>query len=228
MKLTLVEKRAETSSVTSFFFQSESPLTWRAGQFLRYNLPHENADDRGSVRYFTIASAPFERLIRLTLRIDNGRLSSFKQALNQLKISDYIEAKGPSGSFTVADTNQAYVFLAGGIGISPFRSILLDLDHRGSPLNAWLLYANRDQEIVFKQEFDDLSCRQESFRVRYLIDPERLNAAAVRQDVADFDSRIFYLSGPEPMVKVLEGELASLGVKPEMIKKDYFPGYVKV
>lgn len=130
MGLTLLEKHPEAGDATSFIFKPETPLVWQAGQFLHYNLLHQNPDERKAERYFTIASAPFEQNIWLTTRhMEKG--SSFKAALFALPIGGNIEANGPEGDFVVNDLAREFIFIAGGIGITPYRSILLDLDQRG-------------------------------------------------------------------------------------------------
>jgi ferredoxin-NADP reductase len=139
MKLILVSKRPETTDVTSFLFRSDAPLKWQAGQFLHYSLPHPDTDDRGIARYFTIASVPFEGHVMLTTRFASERSSSFKRALRQLPVGAGVEVSEPDGDFVIGDPADQHVFIAGGIGITPFRAILLDSDHRGLPINATLL-----------------------------------------------------------------------------------------
>jgi len=125
--------------------RSSAPLKWQAGQFLHYSLPHPAADDRGITRYFTIASAPFEGHVMLTTRSAAERSSSFKRALRQLPVGAAVDVGEPDGDFVVGDPGDEHVLIAGGIGVTPFRAILLDLDHRELPINATLLYANRSQ-----------------------------------------------------------------------------------
>ena len=95
MKLSLVTKRPETGDVMSFMFRSDTPLSWQAGQFLHYTLPHPDADERRITRYFTIASAPFEKHVMLTTRFASERSSSFKRALRQLPLGSAVEVGEP-------------------------------------------------------------------------------------------------------------------------------------
>ena len=106
MKLTLVAKRREADDVSSFLFTSETPLSWRPGQFLHYRLPHADADERGTTRYFTIASAPFEREIMLTTRFARDRSSSFKRALQQLPPGATVDVDPPDGDFVIDDRGE--------------------------------------------------------------------------------------------------------------------------
>ena len=128
MNLRLIERHSETNGVLTFTFEPEQPMVWQAGQYLHYTLRHDQEDDRGSERWFTIAAPPFERRPRITTRLA-AESSSFKQALGRLPLGGVIEADGPEGDFVVDDPEHDYVFIAGGIGITPFRAILLQLDH---------------------------------------------------------------------------------------------------
>jgi ferredoxin-NADP reductase len=225
MKLTLISKRPETEDVTSFLFRSDAPLKWQAGQFLHYSLPHPDADDRGIERYFTIASVPFEGHVMLTTRFASGRSSSFKRALRQLPVGAAVEVSEPDGDFVVGDPADQHVLIAGGIGVTPFRAILLDLDHREMPINATLLYANRTPDFVYKAELDRLASRHPGFVVRYLVSPERVSHASIRAVAPDLATPTFHVSGPEPFVESVGSMLSGLGVPDAHVKRDYFPGY---
>src|SRR3989338_6724385 len=125
--LTLEKIINETPEVKSYYFVADAPINFKAGQFLKYFLSHPESDQRGVSRYFTISSAPQEKTIMMTTKFVPGDGSSFKQALLKIAPGDHIEAEGPSGSFTYQDHLQEVVFVAGGIGITPFRAILMDL-----------------------------------------------------------------------------------------------------
>src|SRR5919204_5812790 len=157
MKLTLKDIHPEASDVTSFLFAPDNGLEWQAGQYLRYTLPHPDEDDRGIQRYFTASSAPHERHVRLTTRRAAERGSTFKRALFALEPGTTVEADAPAGSFTIDEPNGRYLLVAGGIGITPFRAILADLARRDRPPPGKLLYANRNDEIVFRGELDRLA-----------------------------------------------------------------------
>lgn len=130
MLLTLVEKIKEAEGVISFVFKPEMPFSWKPGQFLHYTLPHRKSDERGFERFFTIASAPYEQVVYITTRLAKEKGSSFKKALSSLKPGETIEAVGPDGNFVVDDPTEELIFIAGGIGVTPFRAILLDFEHK--------------------------------------------------------------------------------------------------
>jgi ferredoxin-NADP reductase len=191
---------------------------------LHYTLPHA-ADDRGQERWFTVASAPFEGEVMITTRLTAPKGSTFKSALQALKIGDTIQADGPEGDFVVGDQSAPYVFIAGGIGITPFHSILKEADRAGVKLKATLIYGNRDKNIVFKDELDAFASRNPGLAVHYLVDPERINEESVKKLVPDLSVPLFYVSGPEPMVKAIAEMLEKIGVPKERLKLDDFPGY---
>lgn len=227
MNLTFSSKRQESNDVTTYIFNSPNPVQWQAGQFIEYQLPHEAADDRGPSRYFTISSAPHENVVQITTRLAGQEGSTFKLALDRLEAGQAIEASEPMGEFVIEDATASYVFIAGGIGITPFRSILLDLAHKQQPVNIILLYANRNDEFVFKPELDSLSSQFENFRVQYFADPQKIELKDIQQAATDLgaDDVHYYISGPKPMVGHFRKELRESGVEKSQIKTDYFPGY---
>lgn len=228
MKVKLVEKKQEASDCISFIFEPEQAFEWQAGQYLRYTIPNPNPDDRSIQRYFTISAAPFEKHIMLTTRFAGEKGSSFKKDLHDLEIGAEIEVEGPMGNFIISDPNAHYIFLAGGIGITPFRSILLELEHNNLPINVSLFYANRNDEIVFKEIFDNLATANPGFKVKYIIEPERIDGEFLKHNIADLNSPFYYISGPKPMVEGVEKTLTELGVAEEKLKHDYFPGYTGI
>lgn len=225
----LIERRTEVPGVETFIFEPSEPISWKAGQFLHWVLHHEPTDERGSDRWFTVSSAPFEGTPHLTTRFledgVDGQQSSFKKALKELQVGSVaMEVSDVDGDFTVDDPTVDAVFIAGGIGVTPYRAIIKQLDHEGANIKALLLYGNRDENIPFKAEFDEVASRQPGFKVNYLVGT-KLDAAAVQAAVPDLAKPIFYVSGPEPMVEALQESLKGLGVPPEHLKGDWFPGY---
>lgn len=235
MNLMLVNKRQEVENVQSFSFKIDPEINWKAGQFMRYIIDDPHPDERRNYRFFSISSAPFEKNITLTTRFAPLNGSSFKRDLRNLNIGDKIEATGPSGDFVVEDpderslsANKSYVFIAGGIGITPFRSITLDLDHKNQPVNITLLYANRTPDFIFKQELESVQKRHPEFKIEYFVDPVRIDEAAINSALSTLNSPLFYISGPEPMVEVFEDMVYKMGVPKKLVKRDYFPGYTTI
>ena len=224
MKLTLRTTKQETSDTISFIFTPERPLRWKAGQYLHYTLDHPKPDDRGVKRYFSIASAPHEEHVMLTTRFA-PKGSSFKQALKKFQPGDVIEAREKGGDFVLDHRRKIFVFIAGGIGITPFRAILLDLDRHRKPLNIQLLYASRNDDFPYRKELETLKKGHPEFRIDYVASPNRLDEKTIAQLVPDLEKPAFYVSGPEPMVESLDKILKKLGVSKKRVKNDFFPGY---
>jgi glycine betaine catabolism B len=224
MKFTLSATKQEANDTFSLIFAPEQPLQWKAGQLLRYVLNHPNPDHRGVERFFSIASAPHEKHVMLTTRF-SSESSSFKKALRNLRRGDVIEAHDLEGDFVVDDPKKTFVFIAGGIGITPFRAILLDLDYNKKPLNVQLLYANRDNDFPYRKELEALRTRHPEFRIDYVTSPNRIDEKSISQLVPDIQNPMLYVSGPEPMVESMDETLKTIGVPEERIKNDFFPGY---
>lgn len=228
MKFVLHNKKEAAPNIISFIFKPNYPFVWKAGQFLRYYLKDPKADERGVHRYFTIASAPYEDVIMLTVRFDPNDGSTFKKGLKNLKPGQTIEAEGPGGQFILDDPQKKYVFITGGIGITPFRSILLDLDHKSLPINVILLYANRDENIVFKEELEALLTKHPNFKIYYFVDPQRIDEQTIHHLASNFQHPIYYVSGPKPMVEAMENILDGMDIPKDRVRKDYFPGYEEI
>ncbi|QEY58240.1 FAD-dependent oxidoreductase [Pseudomonas sp. C27(2019)] len=225
MKLTLIGRKVEAPRVESFVFNPAEPVEWKAGQFIQCVLEHEPMDSRGEERWFTIASAPSEKKLMITTRFANENGSSFKTALHALQIGETIEMSDLDGEFVIEDQTQSYVFIAGGIGITPFYSILKEADHAGVKLNATLLYGNRDDGIAFQQELQGFAENNPNLIIHHIIAPQRIDERLIRKVVADIQKPLFYVSGPEPMVESLGEVLKGMGVADDHLKQDFFPGY---
>lgn len=225
MKLTFQKSFPRESDARSFIFQPDESVTWQAGQYTHFALPIENPDDRGDDRWFTISSAPSEGYVMITTRIYNEKVSSFKQALMALKPGFAVEADAPEGDFVVEDTDRNYIFVAGGIGITPIRSILKEADTNGIKLKATVLYANRTEDAVFKTELAELQAKNPDLKIEYVIDPEKLDEERLKRAIDAVENPFVYISGPEPMVEALVKTVAGLGIAEENIRHDDFPGY---
>lgn len=225
MKLPLSHKEPLEGDVVSFVFNPPEGFTWVPGQYMKYTLPHNNPDDRGTERWFTIAAPSYEGKVRITTRIVQDHPSSFKQALMQLQPGDTIEADAPEGDFVLTDQNAGYVFIAGGIGFTPFHAILAELDHKGEMPKIQVLYGARDASPVFHQELSEFTEKYPQLKVDYVVDPQRVNEDIVRQHVSDLTMPLVYISGPEPMVEAFDTMFKGMGVPETHMHNDYFPGY---
>ncbi len=234
-RLVLTLESIEQSAVDSydFIFRSPRRFAFRAGQYLEWTLGLDRPDNRGNRRYFTIASAPTEDSLRLGVKF-YPRSSAFKQALAMMTPGSTIHASQLAGDFTLpADPQTKIAFLAGGIGITPFRSMLQYLIDSRERRPIILLYgvetqrdvAYRDVLFAAKRELGIstvLAVARDAEGRQY---PGYIDARLVRLAIPDYLERIFYISGPQVMVKALREELRAMGVRRSKIKVDYFPGF---
>jgi ferredoxin-NADP reductase len=225
MKLQLVGAKDREGNVREFVFKPTEQLNWQAGQYMHYVLPHADADVRGDERWFTNSAAPSEGEVRITTRIDHEHGSSFKRALQALQPGDEIEADGPEGDFVLGDVSRNYIFVAGGIGITPIRSLLTEAAAKDLQPNATVLYANRNDQIPFRDELTVLQSKNPNLTIRYVIEPERLDDDLLRSTLDAVENPLVYISGPEPMMKALAQQIHALGVSADNIIADEFPGY---
>jgi ferredoxin-NADP reductase len=227
MKLTFIKQQPETPDVITFSFQPEQPITWQPGQFIKYQLPLNPSDERGENRYFTISSAPFEQEVHITTRIAAEHGSAFKSGLLHLQPGDHIEASEPMGEFIVDQPQAGHVFIAGGIGITPYRSIIAQAVHDQQMPNIALLYANRNDQFVFKSELEQAAATYPSLFIEDFIEPRRIELADIQQAAQKLNkpTTYYYISGPKPMVEGFKQTMIDAGISADLIKTDYFPGY---
>ncbi|MGH8412142.1 MAG: FAD-dependent oxidoreductase, partial [Pseudomonas sp.] len=212
----------------TFVWESETPLQWQAGQYLYYTLSHDNPDDRGIKRWFTIAAPPFEGNPRITTRFAGEKGSTFKATLHELQVGETIEATEPEGDFIVESTERPIVYIAGGIGITPYRAILLQLDHDGADIQGCLLYANRNDEYPFKDELEAVAERHAGFSISYFADPQHIELEDIQKAASELTNPLYYISGPKPMVEGYKDKLVAAGIPEADIKLDDFPGYENI
>jgi ferredoxin-NADP reductase/Na+-translocating ferredoxin:NAD+ oxidoreductase RnfD subunit len=236
--LKLKRKHKVSPEIIDFVFTPSQRLAFAPGQYLELTLAHAHPDSRGARRYFTIASSPTEESIRFGVRFYE-RGSSFKQALRALDGRARLLAGQVAGDFTLPrNPAQKLVFIAGGIGITPYRSMLKYLLDTKQQRDVALIYANRTaDEIAYR---DVLSEAQATLGVKViytLTDPAaiprdwpgkrgRISEDLILEAAPDYRERAFYLSGPPSMVRAYERVLKQMGVKRRQIKKDFFPGLV--
>ena len=220
--LTLTSKENLADNVWAFRFEADTPISWTPGQFIRIELPHDNPDDEGTKRWFTISSTPHDSYIQITTRVTS---TSFKQALAALPIGSTINlVEQPDGDFVWQESEKPLVFIAGGIGITPFYSMLKARGHSGQPVLATLIYNGRTDELPFKVEFEEASRRHPEFKVHYVIG-EQLTTEKLTELVPNISSSQVYISGAESMVEALGKQLEESGLANDNLHQDFFPHY---
>ncbi len=238
VSLKLKKKTKLAPDILDFVFAPSQRLTFVPGQYIECTLEHPHPDSRGNRRYFTLASSPTEDALRLGVRF-YPRGSSFKRALAAMSGRGTMVAGQVAGDFTLPSDHQRKVALiAGGIGITPYRSMLKYLVDTRQRRDVAVLYANRYAgEIVYR---DVLEAAQKAFdaKVAYTLTERsaipkdwhgykgRITDRMIASAIPDYRERAFYISGPPEMVRATERVLHALGVHRSHIKKDFFPGLV--
>lgn len=222
MKVVFDHKKAAAENIYTFHFWPEQPLRYVAGQFIELYLPHQKADDRGIKRWFTLSSSPSEELLSITTKFSPLKSSSFKSTLQNLSPGVKLKMQPPMGDFVLPkDPSIPLLFVAGGIGCTPYRSMIKYLQDTGESRDITLLYAaNSDKEIAFKDVFVKLGDNFRPLVGEHLTAQKILNQA--------IDSHYIYLSGPEPMVEDLDKEIKKAGFDPNHIRTDFFPNYQSI
>lgn len=236
--LQLKRKSKLAPDIVDFVFKPSQKLAFLPGQYMELTLAHPHADSRGNRRYFTLASSPTEDVVRLGIRFYE-QSSSFKKALYGVDGRTKIVGTQIAGDFTLPrDPQQKLVFIAGGIGITPFRSMLKYLLDSQQRRDIVLFYANKTvDEIVYKDVLNAAHTKLGVKTFYTLTDMAamphnwpgfvgRISEQMILETVPNYKDRTYYLSGPPDMVKAYERVLKNLQVRNDQIKKDYFPGLV--
>jgi ferredoxin-NADP reductase len=205
-----------------FIFAKPKGFDFIAGQYLEWTLEHKDVDIRGNRRTFSIASSPTESELRIGTKIPE-QPTSFKRALRDMKPGKTIRLSKLSGTFTlpVASTKHV-VLIAGGIGITPFRSMLQHLIDTGQHQTMSLIYvAATADDFRYKEIIE--AAAPHGVAVQYLTGV--VDATAFQKALPDITSKTFYISGPNKMVNHYRDILRSRGVAGNDIKSDFFAGY---
>ena len=263
IELTLLEKdKVEGTEVTSFKFrkqnddhdnqgpQNKTPFTYTAGQFAFFDIGGVYNDPKGPIRHFTISSSPTENFIMFSTRI---RDSPYKQRLLTLEKGAKVKIRGPEGQFVLhEDYSKPAVFLSGGIGVTPFRTMIKYATDKQLPLKIVMFDSNRNRDnILFRKEFDEWVKVNKNLKIIYTISEEnqhgsqspsstaqsdtdwkgeygRIDKAMILKyiDTNTLNNSIFYVCGPPSMLKAMQALLEEeLEIPKEQIRVEEFTGY---
>ena len=235
MQVIFDHSEPEADNIRTFYFKPEQPVSYTAGQFTELTLPHESPDDRGMRRWFTLSSAPAGEFLTITTKYaGDDKSSSFKKALFGLKPGIELRMDEPMGDFVLPKLVQTpLIFVAGGIGVTPFHSIFSWLAETNETRPIRFLYGVRSEdEIIFQPTFE----RANQHATIVVSDPSpawggergRLNAELILGLEKPSDDTLIYISGPEPMVEDLVKELRTAGVDKRQLVTDDFPNYTSI
>lgn len=221
----------------AFHFDKPAGFDFRAGQAADITLinPPET-DAEGNIRTFSIVSAPFEDRLTFATRM---RDTAFKRVLKSTPLGTSVKISDPSGSLTLhKNSSKAGIFLAGGIGITPFHSILREAAHDKLPHLLYLFYSNRrPEDAAFLDELYDLQKLNPNFRfVPTMTEMEKskrkwagktgfIDSRMLTETLSSLQGPIYYIAGPPAMVAGMRQMLISAGADEDDIRTEEFAGY---
>lgn len=229
----LIKKEKNSDDAWNFHFERPLGFTYQAGQYIKMKLDIENPDDRGVTRYFTLSSSPTDDFLMVTTRILK---STFKMKLGELKVGDTVHMRGPWGDFVLSEDDKPRVFIAGGIGMTPFHSMLryVGESNINVPILLFVSYKTPGQ-ILYRNELEKITRKHKNIQIittitkpegtRWIGATGRINTELLRKHIANLHENIYYVAGPDPMVEEMEKLLEGTGIKKEQILTDGFPGY---
>jgi ferredoxin-NADP reductase len=236
-KTTLRRKEEIAEGTMAFHFEKPEGFTFKAGQFGDFTLINPSETDaEGNIRGFSLASAPYEGDLMFATRM---RDTAFKRVLRTMDIGTEVSLDAPYGSFTLHNNSSIpAVFLTGGIGVTPVRSIVLQAAHDSLPHKIFLFDSNRKPEdSAFLNELREtqqinpnyifIGTMTEMEKSTRQWDGENgyINKAMLEKHVGDLTLPIYYLAGPASMVTAMRKTLNEAGVDDDNIRTEEFSGY---
>jgi glycine betaine catabolism B len=217
-------------------------IDYTAGQYAFFKLDRISGDAKGPIRHFSIASSPTEQdHILISTRI---RDTQYKQKLASLKEGAKILVWGPEGDFVLHDDySKPAVFLSGGIGVTPFRSMIKYATDKQLPIKITMFDSNKNQQnILYKEEFDRWADQNKNFKVIYAVTEEeqeainsnwsgergRIGKLMLERHLSkgEIGSAIFYICGPPGMLKAMQELLQKeMQIPKDRFKVEAFTGY---
>lgn len=232
----LLHRETLAGEIMLFRFQKPQGFNFAAGQFCYVTMPDLGFHDREGLRKpFSIASSPLEKELIFAARITE---SAFKKTLREMPIGASVALDTPLGLFTLPKSTAApLVFLAGGIGVSPFRSMMRYAADASAGHTITLLYSSRvPEEAIFLDEFRSIAKQNHRMAVVVTITRPggsgekwtgltgRVSAEMIREQCGDRSGAIYYVSGPPVMVDSMKNVLLGMGVDQQRIKREAWTG----
>jgi ferredoxin-NADP reductase len=235
---TRLRRREEVADGTmAFHFEKAGGFAFKAGQFGDFTLINPvETDAEGNTRGFSLASAPYEDTLMFATRM---RDTAFKRVLKTMKIGTEVSLDAPYGSFTLHNnTRIPAVFLTGGIGVTPVRSIVLQAAHDNLPHRIFLFDSNRrPEDAAFLDELMNAQEKNPNYTfIATMTEMEEsgrkwdgetgyINKVMLENHVGDLMFPIYYLAGPASMVTAMRRTLNDVGVDDDNIRTEEFSGY---
>jgi len=234
-RIKLKKKEFVAKDTMAFHWEMPEGFEFKAGQLTHIKLINPSEiDEKGTERALSFVYAPSENELVTTTRL---RDSAFKRELKDLPEGSEVEFDGANGSFTLHKTESTpAVFLIGGIGITPIRSMIAEATNQKTDHDLTLLYSNKTPEDApFLSDFEDMEKRNRHFTfvpVMTRSDADEwsgerghIDAELLKRYVSDINKPIYYLSGPSDMVEAMQKMLVDAGVNEDNIRSEEFAGY---
>lgn len=233
VNIKLIKKQDIANETVAFHFEKPEEFTFKAGQFGDFTLlnPSET-DEEGNVRGFSLAHAPYEADLMIATRM---RDTAFKRVLKNLPIGTELKLDAPYGNFVLHKTEATpAVFLTGGIGITPVRSIIAQASHDKLPHKITLFYSNKTPEdAAFLQDLQFFAKENSNFTFVPVMTRDEtwqgekghITKETLIKYVPDLTAPIYYLSGPASMVAAMRQILTDAQVNEDNIRAEEFSGY---
>ena len=236
-KTKLQRKEEVANGTMAFHFEKPAGLTFKAGQFGDFTLINPvETDTEGNTRGFSLASAPYEGDLMFATRM---RDTAFKRVLRTMEIGTEVSLDAPYGSFTLHNNARIpAVFLTGGIGVTPVRSIILQATHDNLPHKIFLFDSNRrPEDAAFLNQLMDAQKKNQNYTfVGTMTEMEKsswrwdsetgyITKAMLVKYIRDLTLPIYYLAGPAAMVTAMRKTLNEAGVDDDNIRTEEFSGY---
>jgi ferredoxin-NADP reductase len=235
-KVKLTSKHEIAAGTMAFYFEKPEGFAYKSGQFASWTLinPAET-DAEGNVRAFTLASAPYEDFLMFATRM---RDTAFKRVLKTMGPGAELTLDAPYGSFTLHNNASIpAVFLTGGIGVTPFRSIVLQAAHDKLPHKISLFYANnRPEDAAFLDELMEIHQQNQNYTfIGTMARTEKsshvwhgetgfITQAMLLKFIGDPTLPIYYVAGPRAMALAMGELLKEAGVSDDNIRTEEFSG----
>lgn len=234
MKLKIKNKREIAADTLEVSFDIEGKdINYKPGQYFFIKLPDAPYDDeKGLTRHFSIVSSPNENVITMATRL---RGSGFKKSLKEMSVSSEVEIYDIQGEFVLPENpERPLVFLAGGIGITPFMSMLRYMDGKDIDHPVTLIYSNRTKEsTAYLEELKELAEKRDNFTLILTMTDDAdwdgetriIDAQFLKDCIDDYKNHNYYIAGPPGMVEAMEEHLSDIEVDNDNIVKEEFGGY---
>lgn len=222
-ELKLVKKRKESGDKHVFHFESKGLVNWKAGQYGMFIFKGTRLKGNNH-RIFSIASSANEKDIIIATNIVKNP-SEFKAKLKSMNIGESIFFRGPLGSLIVPNFDKKIALISGGIGVTPMRSILKDLEDEEIPTEITLFYIDSKKDFVFRSELESILLKNPKININFLDNRNTFKEFLSEYLEENKNNSLYFISGKPKMVKSIRKDIKNRGIKRKNIKSDKFSGY---